>query len=72
MSDVEMSFEADGPVEELPDGGYLIRGAIITAPEQWAGQVRDVTMKADGGIVLGPNTAPWSESGHRWYRRTTA
>ena len=36
-----------------PDGSMLIRDARITHPKRLAGQVRDVTVRADGSIHLG-------------------
>lgn len=53
---IELSMEFHGDLDNadvLPDGTRILYGATITAPKEYAGQVRDLIVWPDGSIHLG-------------------
>jgi hypothetical protein len=57
---VEFRVGSGGMEIIAEDGGIttVLRRAVITAPERWAGQVRDIRLPASGGFEMGPELPP--------------
>jgi hypothetical protein len=53
---VDIRFQVDRrDYVTLPDGSRELFGAVIVAPEKWAGQVRDILLRPDGSVGFGPD-----------------